>query len=424
MKKTIVILGLVALLLMSSFAAAGFWEDLTGKSIFSRFLGQKQVAAKLPAQSQKTVLEAASPSLMPVSLLCAEGKQCISSKCEAAKNIGENCNSAEQCKSGVCVVGKMRDTSQCQAKCTKDEECIKGKICNKEACIAPRSLARDAACDNIEACASDVCLGVMTTTGRCSICSMDANCGIGKTCRAGVCQPALRLGAPCTSPQQCSIIPRTTFTPTCAPDPANPARNVCTSNCTLDTHCLPGKICNLGSASSAHIWLCGVPRSAPDSYPCNRDEICESGHCYNGRCTACRSADVEVEAAPLSRSSTSYGSTITVLNIDCGQTISMCSKDITLLDLPEVAPGSEERAARVLVVPGPLTGPEPIATNFSRVINDVRFTLIDVYLDIATLSGPDPVCGAAFALNCRSTATVIPTRASEIRSYWRGMFPR
>ena len=54
MKKTIIILGLVALLLMSNFAVAGFWDKLTGNAFFS--FGKKKVETPSASSSLTTTL--------------------------------------------------------------------------------------------------------------------------------------------------------------------------------------------------------------------------------------------------------------------------------------------------------------------------------------------------------------------------------
>ncbi|HSA21505.1 MAG TPA: hypothetical protein P5076_08655 [Myxococcota bacterium] len=178
---------------------------------------------------------------------CAPGYTCEAGACLAPGGLGDPCFSAAECLSSSCVDGFCCDGScagQCEAcdragaegacgpvegephgertPCTADGSACGGACdgTNPEACaypgvetpcreascidavaVLPAACQGDGACpaEQAQACAPADCDGAICGKG----CALDADCGAGQYCAAGVCADKLTQGEPCSGDHQC-----------------------------------------------------------------------------------------------------------------------------------------------------------------------------------------------------------------------------
>jgi hypothetical protein len=202
---------------------------------------------------------------------CTAGYFCNAGSCVPKLPAGAACEAAERCASGFCADGfccNMACDGQCEA-CNVAS--IEG-TCVPVAGTPPNG--RPACTSEDEACGGS-CDGTLRT--QC------AYPGTNVVCRTPSCAFGLAaLPAVCNSAGQCGV----QLTQPCAPFSCNDAHVACAGDCARDADCVPGNYCSAGVcrpalALGAH---CSEARQCGSALCV--DGVCCDGHC-EGQCEAC-----------------------------------------------------------------------------------------------------------------------------------------
>ena len=191
--------------------------------------------------------------------------------CASPAADGAMCFDNNECASDYCYNNLCGD-------CRKDRHCTAGQFCNFRT-------GHETSCDAVERDGAECYRGPMCenghcTNGRCSQCTVDADCPASKYCGVlglfSECLVLKEAGEVCSKDNECRDA-------TC--------NSHWCGHCSGDFQCPSGEYCNY----VAPPLYTGVPdptfgcvRQSPIlGYPCARNEECLSQHCHNGLCADC-----------------------------------------------------------------------------------------------------------------------------------------
>ena len=191
--------------------------------------------------------------------------------CASPAANGAMCFDDNECASDYCYNNLCGD-------CQKDRHCTSSQFCNFRT-------GHETSCDAVERDGAECYRGPMCenghcTDGRCSQCTVDADCPASKYCGVlgsfSECLVLKEAGEVCSKDNECRNA-------TC--------NNHRCGHCSGDFQCPSGEYCNyvvrtLYTGEPDPTFGC-VQQSPTLGYPCARNEECLSQHCHNGLCADC-----------------------------------------------------------------------------------------------------------------------------------------
>ncbi|MBK05863.1 MAG: hypothetical protein CL920_05195 [Deltaproteobacteria bacterium] len=215
---------------------------------------------------------------------CTDNSYCPSGyQCNQKTNLCVNCTSTSDCLRGqVCLGGK------CTVGCVADKDCRVGKICQQNQCVD--GCRRTGDCQSGYTCLNNLCVAVCSpdTTGN----GYDLKCRLLDSSKR-YCKPVLNQCVQCFANTHCQsygkdrpVCDLKTHTCVCNGDSdctasSNSTSGACETTsrrcveCTNDTHCRRGYICNASN-------VCELG--------CRKDLDCAGGQkCSSNKCVECTS---------------------------------------------------------------------------------------------------------------------------------------
>jgi hypothetical protein len=129
---------------------------------------------------------------------CSAGLLCAADVCSEG-NVGDACEYAEHCQSGICYDYVCSDGSPGDA-CWSDTDCAEDNACVGDVCTAG---ANGDACDSAEDCNSGICYESVCSPGaNGDACSFDGDC-TSEICFEDLCSAGAE-GDPCTWDDECT----------------------------------------------------------------------------------------------------------------------------------------------------------------------------------------------------------------------------
>lgn len=250
---------------------------------------------------------------------CSLGDYCSAGTCNSGSET-DLCNDNNDCTTDECVAGYgCTNTSRHGESCEDGNLCTIGDTCNNKTCVP--GVIDD--CDDGKECTDDACYpdtGCINEANDALSCSDQDDCTINDHCEAGECVTEPRNCAdtnectddycedgickhpyasrscddedPCTSGDWC-------VAGNCAGNPVNcDDGNVCTTNgcdsedfsnnCTEDTDCGDGIICENGQCVGMACTTTNNSNSCDDGNWCDDDDYCSGGTCHAGATLKCQ----------------------------------------------------------------------------------------------------------------------------------------
>jgi hypothetical protein len=218
--------------------------------------------------------------------VCSTNNICISGACNfglcvAARSLGDNhpCTTGEACVGGVCNFGLCRDLVPLDGLCSANENCASG-ACNLGVCVSPGAVGNQLPCTSDAACATGFCAdlvispGVIPLPGTCQPRCGDGMCQFPEVCgftnviaRCSLDCGQCAAGAPCLSHVDC-------------------ASGICNFGLCSDGGLANGGVCSANSACASGVCNFGlcIPGELASGSPCTTDAACRNGNCIAGLC--------------------------------------------------------------------------------------------------------------------------------------------
>lgn len=211
----------------------------------------------------------------------------------ATKNIGETCQSSDECKSQLCVIESGGQF--CRQPCTSNAQCPTGQTCSLFSgktyggCFPDQGTTQPPAkkevgdtCQSSTECKSDLCVG-SGAVGTCiQACSGTQACPAGMACMklssgAGGCFKAgdKKIGETCAASSDCAG-------GICA---ASDGKYVCSQSCGAGAPCPSGYTCYPLSGGGGGCFK--SPQKKGDGQTCDYSSECQSGLCVGAAVGKC-----------------------------------------------------------------------------------------------------------------------------------------